>query len=580
MQAPTESSINRINRLDNRLANQIAAGEVVERPASVVKELLENSIDANTTRIEVDIERGGTRLIRVTDNGCGIVKDDLNLALCRHATSKIATTEDLAAIGSLGFRGEALASIASVSRLTLTSRTQESDFAWQAMAEGRDMAIDIQPASATVGTRIEVRDLFYNTPARQKFLRAEKTEFSHVEEIFKRHALSNPTTAFILKHNGRVIKRIPAASDSQPYLERIEAICGKPFAQNAISFSCSHDIVKIHGWVGGYHFHRSESDLQYVFVNNRPVKDKMLNHAIRQSYQGLLPPGRMPTYVIFLQVDPAKIDVNVHPTKHEVRFEEQRTIHDLLVKSIGEALSENGLSEALGEISTSESRSNSPIIPTAAYSPHSRSGNFSSVSESRGNYTYQQASPSFSNIQPNETLSRFSYFKLESGYWIFFAQQDAFIVDEQAFLFECLSRLIKGKLKSSSKPLLFPQVIELDTIDLEEFNTVDLLQSLGFVFTPNTDASILLQQLPYWMDSVEANQVANGFPQLIKAFIAGLKSDELTNNFDPTISTAQYQLAFNQIYHLLKPLSQGVVDYFIQQAPELINSKKLALMKL
>jgi DNA mismatch repair protein MutL len=330
----------RIHRLDNRLANQIAAGEVVDRPASVVKELLENSIDALATKVEVEIERGGTRLIRVTDNGCGIIKDDLGLALSRHATSKISQTADLAAINSLGFRGEALASIASVSKLCLTSRTKDSEYAWQAIAEGRDMAVDIQPASATVGTRIEVRDLFYNTPARQKFLRTEKTEFSHIEEIFKRHALANANSSFVLKHNQKIIKRVPASSEQDNGLKRIENICGKPFADNAVFFSCLHEVVNIKGWLGIPSFHRSESDIQYVFINGRPVKDKMLNHAIRQSYQGLLPPGRMPAYVLFITIDPNRIDVNVHPTKHEVRFDEQRTIHDLLVKSISDTIAD------------------------------------------------------------------------------------------------------------------------------------------------------------------------------------------------------------------------------------------------
>ena len=196
----------RIHRLDNRLANQIAAGEVVERPASVAKELIENSIDSGATRIEVDAERGGTRLIRITDNGKGIHKDDLVLALTRHATSKIQSTEDLGAIETLGFRGEALASISSVSRLTLTSRTQDSELAWQAIAQGRDMDVEILPAAAAAGTRVEVADLFYNTPARQKFMRTEKTEFAHLEEVFKQHALVNPHVAFVLKHNNKVVK--------------------------------------------------------------------------------------------------------------------------------------------------------------------------------------------------------------------------------------------------------------------------------------------------------------------------------------------------------------------------------------
>jgi len=332
---------NPIKQLSHQLANQIAAGEVIERPASVVKELIENSIDAGASRIEVDIERGGTRLIRIIDNGHGIDKDYLVLALTRHATSKIDSIDDLNSIQSLGFRGEALASISSVSKLTLTSRTKNADLAWQAVSQGRDMQVVISPASAIIGTRIEVKDLFFNTPARQKFLRTEKTEFNHIEEVFKRQALANPEVSFILKHNGKLVKRITACASSKNSLPRLSSICGKNFVNQSIEFSCQYESIQIDGWLGKASFHRSESDIQYNFINRRPVKDKMLNHAIRESYDGKLPLGRMPAYAIFLTLDPEKVDVNVHPTKHEVRFGEQRLIHDLLVKSIKEALETN-----------------------------------------------------------------------------------------------------------------------------------------------------------------------------------------------------------------------------------------------
>ncbi|MCW9000819.1 MAG: DNA mismatch repair endonuclease MutL [Kangiellaceae bacterium] len=344
-QSPATSA-QRIKLLDNRLANQIAAGEVVERPASVVKELVENSIDSGATKIDVEIERGGTRLIRVTDNGKGIVKDDLTLALTRHATSKIAQAKDLAGIRSLGFRGEALASISSVAKLTLTSRPHQEELAWQAIAHGRDMAVEVLPAAASAGTRIEVAELFYNTPARQKFLRTEKTEFARVEEVFKQHALANPEIAFVLRHNHKVAKRVPATQSSE-LLKRVEAICGKPFAQNCIAFNCQHELMKVNGWLGKPDFHRSESDIQYVFINGRPIKDKILSHAIRQAYQQFLPPGRMATFVIFIQMDPHQLDVNVHPTKHEVRFGQQRLVHDLFAKSISEALNESFSNQSL-----------------------------------------------------------------------------------------------------------------------------------------------------------------------------------------------------------------------------------------
>ncbi len=347
----------RIYQLDNRLANQIAAGEVVERPSSVVKELVENAIDAGAHRVDLDIERGGARLIRITDDGKGIHKDDLKLALTRHATSKIRTTADLSAIDSLGFRGEALASISSVSRLTLTSRTADSELAWQAIAQGRDMAVEVLPASAAKGTRIEVADLFYNTPARQKFLRTEKTEFNHIEEVFKQHALVNFGVAFVLKHNHKIIKRVPASSDASQKRKRLATICGKGFSDNAIEFQCEHELMKIYGWLGKPDFHRSESDIQYIFINGRPVKDKTLTHGVRQAYEGLLPPGRMATYVVFIEMDPAKVDVNVHPTKHEVRFDQPRLVHDLIAKSVCEAIREQSQASLFVEEKTPKTNS-------------------------------------------------------------------------------------------------------------------------------------------------------------------------------------------------------------------------------
>ena len=598
MLAQVTTSANRINRLDNRLANQIAAGEVVERPASVVKELLENAIDAGAARIEVDIERGGTRLIRVTDNGYGIVKEDLKLALCRHATSKISTSDDLASINSLGFRGEALASIASVSRLTLTSRTKDSDFAWQAIAEGREMNVNIQPASATVGTRIEVRDLFYNTPARQKFLRAEKTEFGHVEEIFKRHALANFETAFILKHNHKVVKRIPAGTDKQHYLKRIESICGKPFAENAIPFVCEHEIVKIQGWVGGYHFHRSESDLQYVFINGRPVKDKMLNHAIRQSYQGLLPEGRMPTYVIFLTIDPHKIDVNVHPTKHEVRFDEQRTVHDLLVKSIGDALNEASFPHMESspnfaggvDLDTSDSENfkdqnyfsqdsrssfsdqGSNCRPSNfSYTKTSPNNNFNQASQVRDYGLVNQSAVTQSQVTQSHS-STINQLRLSNGHWIVLSQQAAYIIDEKKWLFGYLQQLVVGEGVSVSKPLLFPQVINLELADLEEFNTLKKLQNLGFVFTPDKENSILLQQVPSWLASIENDVIINLFPKWVK--LLAQSEANIRNSDEETASRLKSGLS--EICDSLMPLSSKMMDYLlIENKPQLKDSQSV-----
>lgn len=330
--------MSRIQLLDSRLANQIAAGEVVERPASVVKELMENALDAGARQLQLDVEQGGVKLIRLRDDGVGIDKDDLPLALSRHATSKIRTLDDLEAIGSLGFRGEALAAISSVSRLTMTSATDDSAEAWQVQAEGRDMAPVLQPAAHPRGTTVEMRDLFFNTPARRRFLRQEKTEFNHLEEVFRRIALSEFETAFRLSHNQKVVHQLPAATTEQQRAQRVARLCGSAFVEQSVVVDFEHGGLRLHGWMGLPTFSRSQADLQYFFVNGRVIRDKVVSHAVRQAYSDVLYHGRHPAYVLFFELDPAQVDVNVHPTKHEVRFREQRMVHDFLFRTLHRAI--------------------------------------------------------------------------------------------------------------------------------------------------------------------------------------------------------------------------------------------------
>lgn len=327
-----------IQILPPQLANQIAAGEVVERPASVVKELVENSLDAGATRIDIDIERGGAKLIRIRDNGCGISKDDLALALARHATSKISSLEDLEAILSMGFRGEALASISSVSRLILTSRTAQQNEAWQAYAEGRDMAVTIKPAAHPVGSTLEVLDLFYNTPARRKFMRTEKTEFGHIDEVVRRIALARFDVAINLSHNGKLMRQYRAAADPSQHERRLASICGPAFLQHALAISWQHGDLTIRGWVADPAASRTLSEMQYCYVNNRMMRDRLINHAIRQAYQDLLKDDQQPAYVLYLDIDPHQVDVNVHPAKHEVRFHQARLVHDFIYQAVTSVL--------------------------------------------------------------------------------------------------------------------------------------------------------------------------------------------------------------------------------------------------
>ncbi|WP_178129785.1 MULTISPECIES: DNA mismatch repair endonuclease MutL [unclassified Pseudomonas] len=332
------NSSSRIELLSPRLANQIAAGEVVERPASVIKELLENSLDSGAKRIDVDVEQAGVKLLRVRDDGSGISADDLPLALARHATSKIRDLEDLERVMSLGFRGEALASISSVARLTLTSRTRDADQAWQVETEGRDMDARVQPAAHPVGTSVEVRDLFFNTPARRKFLKAEKTEFDHLQEVIKRLALARFDVAFHLRHNGKSILSLHEAHDDAARARRVAAVCGAGFLEQALPIEVERNGLHLWGWVGLPTFSRSQADLQYFYVNGRAVRDKLVAHAVRQAYRDVLFNGRHPTFVLFFEVDPAVVDVNVHPTKHEVRFRDGRMVHDFLYGTLHRAL--------------------------------------------------------------------------------------------------------------------------------------------------------------------------------------------------------------------------------------------------
>jgi DNA mismatch repair protein MutL len=331
-------AIPRIHKLSTRLANQIAAGEVVERPSAVVKELLENSLDAGARNIDIEVEQGGIRLIRLRDDGCGIHKDDFPLALSRHATSKIQSFDDLAAVMSLGFRGEALPSISSVSRLELRSRLRGAEHAWRVSGDGGDAVSEPEPVAHPEGTTVEVRDLFFNTPARRKFLRAEQTEFSHLETVVNRIALSRFDVGFTLRHNQRVVQKLRPANEEQERLQRVALICGQAFVDSALKIDFPLAGLHLWGWVALPTFSRSQADMQYFFVNGRMVRDKLVTHGIRQAYQDVLFHGRHPAYVLYLELDPEMVDVNVHPTKHEVRFRDGRTVHDFLFRSLHQAL--------------------------------------------------------------------------------------------------------------------------------------------------------------------------------------------------------------------------------------------------
>jgi DNA mismatch repair protein MutL len=327
----------RIQPLPTHLVNQIAAGEVVERPASVAKELIENSLDAGADRIEVDLEQGGVKRLRVRDNGEGIAAEDLALALARHATSKIASLADLEAVATLGFRGEALPSIASVSRLEILSRRRGAERAWRMPGAGGEPI----PAAHPEGTTVEVRDLFFNTPARRKFLRAEKTELQHVETLVRRIALARLDVGFRLGHNGRALFQLPPAEgDAGRMAQRLQELLGAGFCAHALAVDEAAVGLRLHGWVVTPAFSRSQGDLQFFYVNGRMVRDKLVTHALRQAYQDVLHYSRHPAYLLYLEIPPTQVDVNVHPAKHEVRFREGRQVHDFIFRALHRRLAE------------------------------------------------------------------------------------------------------------------------------------------------------------------------------------------------------------------------------------------------
>jgi DNA mismatch repair protein MutL len=390
----------RIQLLSQRLTNQIAAGEVVERPASVIKELLENSLDAGSDRIDIEIEQGGIKLIRIRDNGQGIDKEDLPLALSRHATSKITELEDLEHVASLGFRGEALASIASVSRLSLISRTPEASEAWKVETEGIDMDSKLTPAAHPVGTNVEVRDLFFNTPARRKFLRTEKTEYKRIDDIVKQLALSHFNTTLSLQHNQRQIHKFEKASSPQEQQRRVSQICGPAFIENSVSIDIEQNGMKLWGWVSLPTFSRSQADMQYFYVNGRTIRDKVVSHAIKQAYRDVLFHGRHPVFVLFLELDPAEVDVNVHPTKHEVRFRESRSVHNFLFSVLHKALAavrpEDHFQDANHDIYSSQVIENNSTQSTINFS------NYNSSNSSFNNSSYENSSRSRSFVNQIE----------------------------------------------------------------------------------------------------------------------------------------------------------------------------------
>lgn len=508
----------RIHRLSPQLANQIAAGEVVERPASVIKELLENSLDAGADRIDIDVEQGGVKLIRVRDNGEGIAGEDLPLAMRRHATSKIAGLEDLEAVATLGFRGEALASIGSVSRLSLTTNTDASATGWRAFAEGRDMVVRVEPAAHPRGTSVEVRDLFFNTPARRKFLRAEKTEYARIEDIVHKLALSHLGVEFNLRHNGKSVLSFRAATNPGERDRRLGAICGPAFLAQAWHLEDARAGLRLWGWLGAPTFSRSQADLQYFFVNGRNVRDKIAAHALRQAYQDVLYHGRHPAYVLFLELDPRAVDVNVHPTKSEVRFRDSRSVHDFLFHSLRKALADmrpgEGQPPAMLLSSAAPASdgipSQQPIASFARWAPRSSPGLSSAarIGEQIAAYGSLHSHSEASVPSPPATALEagdipplgYALAQLKGVYILAENSQGLVVVDIHAaherIIYEQMKAARAGK-AVVSQPLLIPQVVAVSAREAdyaEEYE--EGLSGVGLIIQRTGLQSLLVREVP------------------------------------------------------------------------------------
>ncbi len=537
--------MSKIKLLSPRLANQIAAGEVVERPASVIKEVLENSLDAGATRLDVDIENGGIKLMRVRDNGGGIEKEDLPLALSRHATSKIYQLDDLEAVATLGFRGEALASISSVSRLTVTSNNGEENSGWCAKTEGRDMQTDLSPAAHPQGTTVEVRDLFFNTPARRKFLRTEKTEYNRIEDVIKRLALSRFDVSFNLRHNGRVIHSWRAASSQAEMERRVAQVCGPAFMENAVHIDIERAGLKLWGWVALPTFSRSQADLQHFYVNGRAIKDKLVTHAVRQAYQDVLFHGRHPAFVLYLELDPATVDVNVHPTKHEVRFRDSRMVHDFLFRSLHHALAKVRPQDQLpggeaaapmqlqggtqtsgveaGEFKQQEAMSFRP--QTSGFSAPSYGGEANkNLGEAMPAYQqlYSAPSPAVGGEAPaslsqleegNEEVPPLGYAiaQLKGIYILAENAQGLIVVDMHAaherITYERM-KLAVAEQGLQTQPMLVPETIAVSQKEADYADqNLEVFKSLGFELQRVGPESLLIRQIPVILNRANVEQL-------------------------------------------------------------------------
>ena len=557
-----------IQLLPELLINQIAAGEVIERPASALKELLENSLDAGATDIAVQLEAGGIKLLRVRDNGSGIVPEQLPLALMRHATSKIASLEDLQRVASMGFRGEALASIASVAQVTLTSRQPAAEHAWAIEATDGSLSERV-PAAHSLGTTFEMRELYFNTPARRKFLRSDATEFAHCEDTFKRIALSQATVAFSLQHNGKTIWQLPAGTLSQ----RIANVLGAEFAQGALAIDRHADHLHLHGFTSQAAYSRSTRDAQYFFLNGRFVRDKVVAHAIRMAYQDILHHQRHPAFVLCLDMPPERVDVNVHPAKSEVRFRDSQAIHQFIFHSLQQVLSAPLASQAAAE------NNPAPLLNTQRFMPMPQQQKMALPTAAEPLAFYdtlfgRNSSNQSTSIAVEPTLATantelpalgFALGQLSGIYILAQNSRGLIVVDMHA----AHERIVYEKLKTAldaqqipTQQLLIPVTFSADALDVatvEEQQNV--LQQLGFDLAPLSPTTLAVRAMPSLLKQAHAEAAARDVLEELREFGASRALTERRNTLLATLAChsavrANQALTLPEMNHILREMEQ------------------------
>lgn len=574
-----------IKKLPDQLIDQIAAGEVVERPASVVKELIENALDAGATSISVEVLNGGKKRIKITDNGRGIERSELALALQRHATSKISNLHDLEALNSLGFRGEALPSIASVSRFELISRHQQAEMAFQINAHGGQIET-AKPAAHPIGTTIIVSDLFFNTPARRRFLKTDKTEFLRIDELLKRISLSRFDVSFRLSHNGKIIRNSQGGNAEALQQQRINLLCGNDFIDNAIAIEQQRGNLKLSGWVAKPAWNRGQPDRQFFYINGRMIKDKLVAHAIRQAYQDVLFHGRFPAFVLYLQLNPELVDVNVHPTKHEVRFRDSRLVHDFIFGSIHQSLAPT----RVGQETTT--RENSEPLPDYRQMQYRlpMSGGGGKIQESGINYlqamadSSQQLPPFPPNTAANEHLDLtrlggetvidetgdcppLGYAKAQiHGVFIIAENQHGMIIVDMHAAHE---RIVYERMKQRyaaddlrNQKLLVPisiNVSERETAAVEQQQ--HQFSQLGFEIDISGEQSIVIRKIPALLAQADVESLVKDVLAEIVALGSSQKISDKINHILATMAChgsvrANRQLSIMEMNALLRDMEQ------------------------